>query len=157
MDANFLKKRHGKKGFIHRHIQETCPWWSLIAINFQSTHFSRVLIICYLILRCGKLISLALLIWFSCLIKCRVSIYSLIRAAGKRFLIEVLIDLINYGIHYLFNKNIFSRVIKSWLRGWNLVTNIINKRKLRLFWGWEVQAENLNSVIGISCKFYLRR
>ena len=25
----------------------------------------------------------------------------------KRFQVEVLIDLINYGIHYLFNKNIF--------------------------------------------------
>ena len=37
--------------------------------------------------------------------------------ALKRFLIEVLIDLINYGILDLFNKNMFSRVTKSWLRG----------------------------------------
>ena len=49
--------------------------------------------------------------------------------ALKRFLNEVLIDLINYGINYLFNNNIFSRVIKSWLRGRNLAIN----KKLRTF------------------------
>ena len=69
------------------------------------------------------------------------SLLHVLNHALKRFLFEVLIDLINYGIHFYLIRKSFQEY-----RGWNLAINTINKSKLRTFLGWEVQTENLNNV-----------
>ena len=60
--------------------------------------------------------------------------------AIKRFLIEVLIDLINYGIHFLFNKNMFSRVKRL-----KLGNKYCKQEQIKDILNCEVQTENLDN------------